>query len=123
MRHQHAALAVTLLLALDARAADPDPWFGADKAKHFAATSLLSSGGDAGAALFTPEERNRLVFGGILAMSVGVGKELWDLAGHGDPSWRDLTWDGVGTVFGLAVAWLVDEAWRHVIAAPVPSAP
>ena len=39
---------------------------------------------------------------------MGVAKELWDLSGHGDASWRDLTWDAVGTVTGLALAAAID---------------
>jgi len=38
----------------------------------------------------------RLAVGGGFAFSLGVAKELWDLSGHGDASWRDLTWDAVG---------------------------
>lgn len=93
-----------------ARAEDPDPWFGRDKALHFGASALLAGGGYAGASLATDDTRVRLAVGGGLALSAGVAKELWDLAGHGDPSWRDLTWDVVGTATGLAVAAAIDWA-------------
>jgi len=39
---------------------------------------------------------------------LGGGKELWDLTGHGDPSWRDFTWDVLGTAVGVALAASVD---------------
>ena len=58
----------------------------------------------------TDDRRVRLAVGGAFAFSIGIAKELWDLEGHGDPSWRDLTWDAVGTVTGLAVAAAVDCA-------------
>ena len=102
------ALATAMLVAPGARAADPDPWFGRDKALHFGASALLASSGYGATALVTEDRRTRLVVGGSFAFSLGVAKELWDLSGHGDASWRDLTWDAVGTVTGLVVAAAVD---------------
>lgn len=96
-----------------ARASDRDPWFGADKAKHFAATFLLATGGYASTSLFDDRPSRRLAVGGALAMGTGVAKEFWDLAGHGVPSWRDLSWDGLGTAAGLVVSCLVDRLWRE----------
>lgn len=83
--------------AQPARAASAsDPWFGGDKLKHFftaafvqsvAYTTLRATGVDNGPSL-----------AGASAATVGVsvGKELWDRAGHGTPSVRDLTWDVAG---------------------------
>jgi putative lipoprotein len=121
------ALATAMLVAPGARAADPDPWFGRDKALHFGASALLASGGYGATALVTDDRRARLVVGGSFALSLGVAKELWDLSGHGDASWRDLTWDAVGTVTGLAVAAAVDWTIERLAArrsggAPVPTA-
>jgi putative lipoprotein len=99
--------ATALLAAAPARAED-DPWFGHDKALHFGASALIAAGGYAGAALATDDTRVRLAVGGGLALSAGVAKELWDLSGHGDASWRDLTWDVVGTATGLVVAAAID---------------
>ena len=45
-----------------------------------------------------------------------MGKELADLGGYGDPSWKDLAWDGLGMVTGLAVAWGLDLLIRGVSA-------
>ena len=93
-----------------ARATDRDPWFGRDKALHFGASAVLASGGYGAVALVTEDRRVRLGVGGGFALALGAAKELWDLSGHGDASWRDLTWDAVGTVTGLAVAAAVDWA-------------
>jgi putative lipoprotein len=117
------ALAGTTFAAATARAADPDPWFGRDKALHFGASALIASDGYFGAALATDDRRVRLGVGGGLALAAGVGKELWDLSGRGDASWRDLTWDVVGTVTGLAFAAAADWAVakltpKHVAAQP-----
>jgi putative lipoprotein len=110
------ALAVLAALAgaREARAADPDPWFGRDKALHFGASALLAVGGYGATALVTDDRRVRLAVGGGFAFSLGVAKELWDLSGHGDASWRDLTWDAVGTATGLAVAAAVDWAIQRL---------
>jgi putative lipoprotein len=67
-----------------------------------------------------------LAFGGGVALAAGAGKELLDWSGviHGDPSWKDFTWDVVGTVAGLAIAWGVDlllggvNAQHPALAAP-----
>lgn len=100
--------AAALLASSRARGDEPDPWFGRDKALHFGASALIASGSYAGAALATDDRRVRVAVGGGLALSAGVAKELWDMSGHGDASWRDLTWDVVGTATGLAVALAVD---------------
>jgi putative lipoprotein len=109
-----ATLIIGVAASLPARAADPDPWFGRDKALHFAASSTIAAGGYAvGAAVFDARG-HALIFGGALAAVAGIGKEVLDLTGFGDPSWRDLTWDGIGTVTGLALAWGVDLLLRGV---------
>jgi putative lipoprotein len=65
----------------------------------------------------TEDRRVRLGVGGGFALALGAGKELWDLSGHGDASWRDLTWDAVGTVTGLAVAAAIDWTIARLTAA------
>jgi putative lipoprotein len=95
-------------------AAESDPWLGRDKALHFAASSTVAAGGYAvGAAVFDARG-HALIFGGALATAAGIGKELLDLAGLGDPSWKDLAWDAIGTTTGLAIAWGMDLLVRGV---------
>ena len=108
------ATAALLALPSAAHAADPDPWLGKDKALHFGASSLIAVGGyTIGAFVFDARGR-ALLAGATLSAAVGIGKETLDLAGYGDPSWKDLTWDGIGMVAGLAVAWSVDLLARGV---------
>ena len=93
--------------------ADPvenDPWFGHDKALHFAASASLAVVGYAGASLATEHRPTRVVVAASFALGLGIAKEVWDLSGHGDASWRDLTWDVVGTTTGVLVAYAVDWA-------------
>lgn len=92
-----------------AQEAPHDPWFGRDKALHFGASAALAAGGYAASAIVFEAPAARLVSGAGVALTAGVAKELDDLSGEGDASWRDLTWDVVGTGVGLLAAWLVDR--------------
>lgn len=114
-----AALAVALAGAARAQSADPDPWFGQDKALHFGASAGIAVTGYALGGLWDPSsEPLRLVMGGSTALAAGVAKELFDLTtGLGMPSWRDLAWDVAGTAVGLAVAWAVDRLIIQPLAA------
>jgi putative lipoprotein len=95
--------------ASEARAGEPDPWFGRDKALHYGASFTLALGGYALGAQLFEREPPRLVTGGVLSLSLGAAKEIADRYTGGHPSWRDLGWDVLGTASGLAVAWLLDR--------------
>jgi putative lipoprotein len=104
-----------LLAAAPVRAADPDPWFGHDKALHFSYSAGIAAGGYGASALFTDDRRYRMLSGAALALTAGVAKEALDYAGAGDASARDLTWDLVGTVTGVGVAYLADRIICHFL--------
>src|SRR5262245_59599488 len=89
-------------LGAHAQLADPDPWFGPDKALHFGASAALSAAGYGLAAARTRKTAPRFILGASLALAAGVGKELVDLRGGGTASYRDLAWDALGTATGLA---------------------
>jgi putative lipoprotein len=121
------ALLATIALAPPAHAQDADPWIARDKALHFdVSMGLAAVGYGAGAGWFFDARWKALAFGGGVALAAGAGKELLDWSGvtHGDPSWKDFTWDVIGTVAGLAIAWGVDllmggvSAQRPLLAAP-----
>ena len=99
-------------------APDPDPWFGRDKALHFAASASIAVVAYGGASLATDDRPTRIVVSASVALGAGILKELWDLSGHGDASWRDLTWDVVGTTTGVlcayALDWAIDRLRGHV---------
>jgi putative lipoprotein len=117
-RARAALLAALLapLLSLGPARAEDDPWFGHDKRLHFEASAALALLGYGGASLVTGDRGHRSGFATAFAIDVGIAKELWDRAGHGDASLRDLTWDVVGAATGLAVAtaidWVVSRASR-----------
>jgi len=104
---------MALLMLPNAASAEPsrdaqDPFFGPDKALHFGVSMGLSAGGYALSSLVWDKPWQRAVGGAALSLLAGVGKELWDLAGHGTPSWKDLAWDGMGTAVGIGGALAVD---------------
>lgn len=104
-------------------AARADEWFARDKALHFGATATIASGGYGLTMLLTErglEDRRAWAFGvGLgLAMGAGIAKEAWDATGRGDPSWKDLAWDGVGTGAGLLLAFGLDRLLTSDEAAP-----
>jgi putative lipoprotein len=96
--------------AAPARAEDPDPWLGPDKALHFGISAGLAGGGYALSALVLERPWQRAVAGAGFSLTLGAGKELYDWAGHGDASWKDFTWDVAGTAVGIGIALLVDAA-------------
>jgi putative lipoprotein len=108
------ALAVALALSpVRAHAQTTDPWFSADKALHFSLSAALGAGGyGLGAACFD-DPWPRIVAGVSIGLGAGVAKELLDLAGYGEPSWRDLAWDALGTGVGVTLAWLVDRSLQR----------
>lgn len=101
-----------------AQGADPDPWFGPDKALHFGASAGLAVAGYTAGAFHWDDAPHRLAAGGALALGLGIGKELYDLAARGDPSLRDLTWDVLGTATGLLITWAVDWLFFRPAAQP-----
>jgi putative lipoprotein len=90
-----------------------DQWFGSDKALHFGISVALAGGGYAASSLVFDRAWQRAASGAAFSLTLGASKELYDLAGHGDASWKDFTWDVVGTAVGTGIALLVDAALSH----------
>jgi putative lipoprotein len=110
-------IALSLLLVLWLRPgisrADPDPWLGRDKALHFSFSAAIAVGGYGATALLGDDTRWRVWGGAGAAILAGVGKEVVDIHGPGDASFKDLTWDLIGTATGVGVAWLIDRCFFH----------
>lgn len=106
-----ALLAVVLIHGSPARASDPDPdpWLGRDKALHFGVSATLASGGyGLGRAFVFDRRLDAALVAGSFTLAIGAAKESYDALGHGDPSWRDFTWDAIGTAVGIGVGLGVD---------------
>ncbi len=106
-----ALLTLALTHASPARASepDPDPWLGRDKALHFGVSATLASSGyGLGRAFVFDRRLDAALVAGSFTLAIGAAKESYDALGHGDPSWRDFTWDAIGTAVGIGVGLGVD---------------
>jgi putative lipoprotein len=95
-------------LAAPAQASEEDPWWGRDKALHFGVSAGLGASGYALSSLAFESRLERAAAGAAFSLTLGAGKELYDLSGGGDASWKDFTWDVAGTSVGVGLALLVD---------------
>jgi putative lipoprotein len=114
MRSRLTLMVAAALVAAGGRAARAeDRWLGRDKGLHFAASAAIAAAGYAASSPWIERPAGRAAVGASLALSAGVAKEIWDAReGGGDPSWKDLAWDAIGTAVGVGVALLVDRAAR-----------
>src|SRR5690606_6983608 len=104
---------------------DPDPWLGRDKALHFGVSVGLSAAGyGVGAALFPESEWAPFATGAGLSLSLGIGKEVFDQLQGRHFSWKDLTWDVLGTATGMALSWAIHTfVLRPLLSSPPPQQP
>ncbi|MEI6739190.1 MAG: hypothetical protein WCK74_02670 [Gemmatimonadaceae bacterium] len=86
----------------------PDRWFAPDKAAHFMASATIHVAGYAALRTGHVPKAHATRTAAAAALLVGVGKELWDATGAGDPSWRDLAWDGLGVLAGVLLTRAAD---------------
>jgi putative lipoprotein len=103
-----------LTLAAASPAAAQDDWLGRDKALHFGISAALSASAYGVSAIWLEPPAHRTLVGASTALVAGAAKEIWDAAGHGDPSGKDFTWDLVGAVTGAGLALAVDLVLRRV---------
>jgi uncharacterized protein YfiM (DUF2279 family) len=108
MRSARASLLACAFAVTVARPAAAEEFFGKDEALHFGFSAGISLGSYGVSTLFLDEPWQRALFAGAFTLSVGAGKEIWDAAGHGDPSWGDFAWDAAGAGIGVAVAFTID---------------
>jgi putative lipoprotein len=102
------SIATALCTWLAASPAHADDWFGQDKALHFGFSAVIAGGAYAGSALVFDTRPPRVITGASVAIAAGAAKELYDMTGRGDPSWKDFTWDVIGTAVGVGIAFGID---------------
>jgi len=83
--------------------AESDPWLAPDKAKHFFMAAFVQSGAFSGLRLAGMGRTGALIGATAVASTVSVGKELYDRRYGGDPSLKDLAWDGAGIAAASAL--------------------
>ena len=74
----------------------PDPWFGADKLKHFFVSAFVQSVAYGALRATNADHRSSLYGASVASAVVGIGKELRDRRVSGEFSVRDLVWDAAG---------------------------
>jgi putative lipoprotein len=89
-----------------------DDWWGPDKALHFGVSAGIAGAAYGVSATVIEPRWGRAVAGASVALAAGGIKELVDLTGAGDPSWKDFTWDVLGTAVGVGIALAIDFAVR-----------
>jgi len=97
-------------VAISALPAHADSWWGTDKALHLGVSVGLAASATAVTAAWIEDPLERAAIGVVSSLTLGVAKELFDGLGLGEASFRDLTWDLIGSVIGASLAWVV-ERW------------
>jgi putative lipoprotein len=100
------------------QAAD-DLWWAKDKQKHL----LVSSGAAFATYIWLGhsglESTSRAGVAALVVLGVGALKEARDALGYGHASWKDMTWNVIGTAVGLVVAWAVERwLWPRSVSPP-----
>jgi len=104
------ALMTATFVAISALPAHADSWWGTDKALHLGVSVGLAASATAVTAAWIEDPLERAAIGVVSSLTLGVAKELFDGLGLGEASFRDLTWDLIGSVIGASLAWVV-ERW------------
>ncbi len=82
--------------------------------RHFSASIALAGGGYALGALADQRPPPAARAGRRGRARRWAAKEVYDAAGHGTPSVRDVVWDALGTSAGLGLS-----LWFDLAAAPI----
>jgi uncharacterized protein YfiM (DUF2279 family) len=124
-RFAAAFLAGALLAAPPAlRAAEPaDPWLGEDKIRHGAVSMVLAAEAYGFAAEITASPWERAAAGFGVSVGLGLAKEVADLAGAGDASYRDVVWNVAGALLGAGIVLAMDVLTGAPRAPPPPAEP
>lgn len=92
-----------LLFSLHLGTPSGDRWFAPDKAKHFFTAALVQSASFSAFRGMGMARTPSLVGASVITSAVSIGKELHDRRTGGDPSFKDLAWDGAGLVAATAL--------------------
>ncbi|HEX7344678.1 MAG TPA: hypothetical protein VF398_10455 [bacterium] len=79
-------------------------WISPDKFDHLLLSAMLSSSAYLQLKVHHNEPNAALLSSMGLTLTLGVGKELYDVIHPGHPSWKDLAADAVGALLGALVA-------------------
>lgn len=77
--------------------AKQDRWFGADKLKHFLASGAIQTAHYSVLRVAGAGQGEALAVGAAMTLGVGLAKEWSDGHGMSGFSWKDMTWNALGT--------------------------
>ncbi len=81
-----------------------DRWLSEDKFEHiFVSAFLVGTAYYLSRCEFKSTERKANQVAAGVSLSIGVSKELYDLAGGGNPSFKDILADVIGVVIGILI--------------------
>lgn len=86
-----------------------DRWWGPDKELHLYASAGLASTSWWFAKSLRLSDPVASACALSLTLLVGGAKELVDLTGLGDPSWKDFAWDVIGAVVGVVLGLVIER--------------
>lgn len=72
----------------------------------------LTGGGYAVSTAITDDVAGRAALAASVGIGAGLGKEVLDAMGLGDPSWKDFLWDVIGTGIAVSVSVTIDLGVR-----------
>ena len=102
-------IAVAIIVVTLSAPAHADEWLGKDKFYHFSASVAVGSGVFLGSAYLydegTPAAWSAMSMGTVV--TVGVGKELYDLGAGKEFSGKDLAWGVAGGVVAVGLNLLI----------------
>ena len=76
---------------------------------HYSVSFMLAADVYTVASAHTESPAWRALWGSAFSLSAGLAKEVLDESNGRRFSWRDLTWDALGTATGTTVVWLIDR--------------
>lgn len=80
-----------------------DGWFSVDKVQHFFTSAFVQSMTYGTLRAAGVSHGVSLAGASVTTAAVGVGKEIYDAKYGGDPSVKDLVWDGLGGVAATGI--------------------
>ena len=84
-----------------------DSWLGPDKTLHFGATFTISTLGYISGIRISDSFWHQAGLSVGLGLGAGISKEVYDLVKKNQWSWKDMAWNCIGTLSGLAITTLI----------------
>lgn len=115
MRATQTLLTTAIISLVSISAQSQQPKIQMDKAAHLAAGVLISGSAQVLAFELTENRNKSMLIGFTAGCMAGVAKELYDMNGHGTPSFKDALWTGVGAGLGTVSIYFTLKPKKHSV--------